>query len=136
MLLTFLGTGSAEGYPNAFCRCGNCERARTLGGRSLRKRSSALINDDLLIDFGPDIMTASFMHSRSLASVRYCLQTHSHADHLDPLPSAFAQSRVGSGWNTHVAFLCFGSNIAAHQPPFSPFVQSFHHSWQASKENP
>ena len=28
-------------------------------------------------------MTASAMHSRSLARVRYCLQTHAHADHLD-----------------------------------------------------
>jgi phosphoribosyl 1,2-cyclic phosphate phosphodiesterase len=84
MVITFLGTAAAEGYPNAFCRCANCERARALGGPSLRKRSSALINDDLLIDWGPDIMTASFMHGRSLATVRYCLQTHAHADHLDP----------------------------------------------------
>jgi phosphoribosyl 1,2-cyclic phosphate phosphodiesterase len=84
MVITFLGTGAAEGYPNAFCRCANCERARTLGGPSLRKRSAALINDDLLIDLGPDIMTASFLHGRSLATVRYCLQTHAHADHLDP----------------------------------------------------
>jgi hypothetical protein len=28
-----------------------------LGGPSLRKRSAALINDDLLIDLGPDIMS-------------------------------------------------------------------------------
>ncbi|HZS88004.1 MAG TPA: MBL fold metallo-hydrolase [Chloroflexota bacterium] len=84
MVITFLGTAAAEGYPNAFCRCNNCERARALGGPSLRKRSAALINDDLLIDYGPDIMTASFLHGRSLAAVRYCLQTHAHADHLDP----------------------------------------------------
>jgi phosphoribosyl 1,2-cyclic phosphate phosphodiesterase len=38
----------------------------------------------LLIDLGPDIMTAAFMHSRPLTRVRYCLQTHGHADHLDP----------------------------------------------------
>ena len=50
----------------------------------MRKRSAALINDDLLIDLGPDIMTASFMHGRPLSRVRYCLQTHAHADHLDP----------------------------------------------------
>jgi phosphoribosyl 1,2-cyclic phosphate phosphodiesterase len=84
MRLTFLGTAAAEGYPNAFCRCANCERARALGGPSLRKRCAALINDDLLIDLGPDLMAASFMHGRSLARVRYCLQTHAHADHMDP----------------------------------------------------
>src|SRR6266700_534546 len=84
MKITFLGTAAAEGYPNAFCRCENCERARALGGPSLRKRSAALLNDDLLIDLGPDLMAACLMHGHSLAGVRYCLQTHAHADHLDP----------------------------------------------------
>ena len=83
MFVTFLGTSAANAYPEAFCQCENCTRARALGGRSLRKRSSVLINDDLLIDPGPDIMTASQMHSRPLSGVRYCLQTHPHADHLD-----------------------------------------------------
>jgi phosphoribosyl 1,2-cyclic phosphate phosphodiesterase len=83
MIITFLGTAAANAYPEAFCRCDNCERARALGGPSLRKRSAALINDDLLIDLGPDIMTASNMHGRPLSRVRYCLQTHAHADHLD-----------------------------------------------------
>ena len=54
-----------------------------MGGPSLRKRSSVLVNDDLLIDLGPDIMTASQIHACSLTNVTYCLQTHPHADHLD-----------------------------------------------------
>jgi phosphoribosyl 1,2-cyclic phosphate phosphodiesterase len=83
MFIMFLGTSAANAYPEAFCRCDNCERARALGGPSLRKRSAALVNDDLLIDLGPDIMTASNMHGRPLSEVRYCLQTHAHADHLD-----------------------------------------------------
>ena len=83
MKLTFLGTSAANAYPEAFCRCKNCERARLLGGPSLRKRSSVLINNDLLIDLGPDIMTAAQIHKRPLTSVRYCLQTHAHTDHLD-----------------------------------------------------
>jgi phosphoribosyl 1,2-cyclic phosphate phosphodiesterase len=83
MILTVLGTAAAEGYPNPFCRCKNCERARALGGPSLRKRCAALINDDLLIDLGPDLIAASAMHGRSLAGLRYCLQTHAHSDHLD-----------------------------------------------------
>jgi phosphoribosyl 1,2-cyclic phosphate phosphodiesterase len=83
MHITFLGTAAANAYPEAFCRCEHCEQARSLGGSSLRKRSAALINDDLLIDLGPDIMTASNMHHRPLTQVRYCLQTHAHADHLD-----------------------------------------------------
>jgi phosphoribosyl 1,2-cyclic phosphate phosphodiesterase len=83
MVITFLGTSAANAFPEAFCRCHNCEQARALGGRSLRKRSAALINDDLLIDLGPDVMTASNLHGRPLCNVRYCLQTHAHADHLD-----------------------------------------------------
>ncbi|MFC1997554.1 MBL fold metallo-hydrolase [Chloroflexota bacterium] len=83
MRLTFLGSAAANAFPEAFCSCENCEGARTLGGSSLRKRSSAIINDDLLIDLGPDIMTAAQMHNRPLTNLRYCLQTHAHADHLD-----------------------------------------------------
>lgn len=83
MQITFLGTSAANAFPEAFCSCLNCEGARKLGGASLRKRSSLLINDDLLIDLGPDILSASQNHGISLLNVHYCLQTHPHADHLD-----------------------------------------------------
>jgi phosphoribosyl 1,2-cyclic phosphodiesterase len=43
-----------------------------------------LINDELLIDLGPDLMAAAQIHGVSLAQIRYCLQTHEHEDHLDP----------------------------------------------------
>jgi phosphoribosyl 1,2-cyclic phosphate phosphodiesterase len=81
--LLFLGTAASEGYPDAFCDCENCRRARALGGPSLRKRSAALIDRELLIDLGPDLMTAAMVHNLSLASIRWCIQTHEHADHLD-----------------------------------------------------
>lgn len=83
MNITFLGTAAANAFPEAFCSCENCQRARALGGPSLRKRSSLLVNDDLLIDLGPDVMTASNQHGYPLTNVRYCLQTHAHDDHLD-----------------------------------------------------
>jgi phosphoribosyl 1,2-cyclic phosphate phosphodiesterase len=83
MNLTFLGTAAANAFPEAFCRCANCQSARAAGGRSLRKRSSLLVNDDLLIDLGPDIHAAAQMHGCPLTGVRHCLQTHGHADHLD-----------------------------------------------------
>jgi phosphoribosyl 1,2-cyclic phosphate phosphodiesterase len=83
MRLTYLGTAAANAFPEAFCGCANCESARLLGGPSLRKRSAALINDDLLIDLGPDIMAAAQMHNLRLNRVSYCIQTHGHADHLD-----------------------------------------------------
>jgi phosphoribosyl 1,2-cyclic phosphate phosphodiesterase len=84
MRVTFLGTAASEGYPDAFCDCDNCRRARELGGPSLRKRSAALVDDELLIDLGPDLMAAALMHGLSFARLRYCLLTHEHHDHLDP----------------------------------------------------
>ena len=83
MKTTFLGTSASNAFPEAFCSCENCTQARILGGKSLRKRSAILINDDLLIDLNPDIMSSSQLHQCSLTNVRYCLQTHPHADHLD-----------------------------------------------------
>jgi phosphoribosyl 1,2-cyclic phosphate phosphodiesterase len=83
MKITFLGTSAANANPEAFCQCPNCTRARELGGPSLRKRSAVLVNDDLLIDLGPDVQTAAQMHGRPLTAVHYCLQTHAHGDHLD-----------------------------------------------------
>jgi len=85
MHITFLGTADAWGYPDAFCGCERCTQARAQGGRSLRKRSAALINDDLLIDLGPDITAASMDLGVPLVGVRYCLQTHEHSDHFAPM---------------------------------------------------
>ncbi len=84
MRAQFLGTAAAEGYPDAFCGCANCRRAREAGGPSLRKRSALLIDDDLLIDLGPDVLTAAHLHAAPLDRLRFCLQTHEHADHLHP----------------------------------------------------
>jgi phosphoribosyl 1,2-cyclic phosphate phosphodiesterase len=83
MRIAFLGTAAANAFPEAFCKCANCEQARVLGGPSLRKRSALLVNDDLLMDLGPDIMAASQVHGCPLMNVGYCLQTHPHADHMD-----------------------------------------------------
>jgi phosphoribosyl 1,2-cyclic phosphate phosphodiesterase len=80
----FLGTAASEGYPDPFCGCVNCRRAQDLGGPNLRKRSSLLIDGELLIDLGPDVLAAAQMHNISLTPVRYCLQTHEHDDHLHP----------------------------------------------------
>lgn len=82
MKITFLGTAAAEGYPDPFCRCENCQGARRLGGRAHRLRASALIDDALLIDFGPDLLPASQRHNLPLTDIRYAAQTHGHDDHL------------------------------------------------------
>src|SRR4030042_946112 len=59
MRLFFLGTAAAEGYPAIFCNCANCRQARLLGGRDQRFRSALLVNDDLLIDFAPELLASA-----------------------------------------------------------------------------
>lgn len=85
MKLRFLGTSAAGGFPNPHCRCGNCIAAREVGGKSIRMMCSAMIDDDLLIDLGPDISGSCMRFGLDLASVRWVLQTHSHGDHLLPV---------------------------------------------------
>jgi phosphoribosyl 1,2-cyclic phosphate phosphodiesterase len=82
MRAQFLGTAASEGYPDPFCDCANCRQARELGGPNLRKRSALLIDGELLIDLGPDLLAASQLHGIPLTRLRYCLQTHEHQDHL------------------------------------------------------
>ena len=84
MHVTFLGTSSAPSMPIPFCVCQVCSNARRSAGKNLRRRSSLVINDDLLVDIGPDIATASFEHNVSLTGISICLLTHSHEDHFDP----------------------------------------------------
>lgn len=84
MRLLFLGTAAAEGYPGIFCRCAFCTEARRLGGRNLRFRSALLVNEDLLLDFGPDIQASALRFNQSLWSVTTGLVTHAHLDHFYP----------------------------------------------------
>ncbi len=84
MRAQLVGIAAAEGYPDPFCGCDNCRRAQVLGGPNLRKRSALLIDGDLLIDLGPDVLAAAQMHGIALTQVCYCLQTHEHQDHLHP----------------------------------------------------
>lgn len=91
MRITFLGTSADTAYPLPFCLCSNCSRARELGGKNLRRRSSVVINKDLIIDLGPDVMSSSFMGEISIANIKYWLQTHPHSDHFD---ASHLQTRI------------------------------------------
>jgi phosphoribosyl 1,2-cyclic phosphate phosphodiesterase len=96
MRLTFLGTSGSEGYPAAFCACPRCEAARTLGGKNIRRRSSLLLNDDLLLDLGPDVPGALQALGLSLARLRYALITHAHDDHFVPIQLKYRHARYGA----------------------------------------
>lgn len=82
MRLFFLGTAAAEGFPGIFCRCHRCQQARLQGGRNLRFRSALLVNDNLLIDFGPDLQASALKFNHSLWGITTGLVTHAHTDHF------------------------------------------------------
>ncbi len=84
MEIQLLGTSAAEGWPGLFCRCAACLRARKLGGKNVRTRASALIDDTLKIDLSPDTLHQIIQHRVDLACVEALLFTHAHDDHFSP----------------------------------------------------
>ena len=82
----FWGTGSAEGIPNPLCKCPACEKARKMKGKNIRSRSSFRLSEDILLDFGPDLVTQAQRNGGDLMKLRHVLITHTHYDHF----SAFA----------------------------------------------
>ena len=82
MKIQYLGTGAAEGIPALFCECDVCKMSRKIGGRSIRTRSQALIDDRLLIDFPPDTYFHFIKYNIPMSKIKNCIVTHSHPDHL------------------------------------------------------
>ncbi|MBQ3489886.1 MAG: PhnP protein [Clostridia bacterium] len=92
MKLTYFGTAAAEGMPALFCNCSYCKEARTLGGKNIRTRSQALINDDLLLDFPADTYFHFLKNGVEGDRIRHLLITHSHPDHFYPEQLELRQS--------------------------------------------
>ena len=84
MKIKYLGTAAAEGIPAVFCECETCKKAIELGGKNIRTRSQAIIDDKLLIDFPADTYIHSLQYGIMLSDIKNCLITHSHSDHLYP----------------------------------------------------
>ncbi|MCJ7842734.1 MBL fold metallo-hydrolase [Lederbergia sp. NSJ-179] len=84
MKIHFLGTAAAEGWPGMFCRCEFCQKAKELGGKNIRTRSSAIIDNILKIDFPPDTYHHVLRDKIDLAAIEYLFITHTHSDHFLP----------------------------------------------------
>lgn len=54
-----------------------------------RGQTSALVDDALLIDCGPDVPSAAARHGTDLSGVRSLLITHAHPDHVGPAALLF-----------------------------------------------
>ena len=96
MKIKFMGTAAGEGWPGLFCKCEACEKAWKLGGKNIRKRTCTLIDDNILIDLGPDILAHAHRHRLILADLDAIIITHSHEDHF--YPSDLNQARKPFGY--------------------------------------
>ncbi|MCQ2385197.1 MAG: hypothetical protein MJ078_00755, partial [Clostridia bacterium] len=84
MKLTYFGTAAYEGIPALFCECAICKEAARLGGKNIRTRAQALVDDCILLDFGPDTLLHVQKYGIPLYQIPVLLITHSHSDHLYP----------------------------------------------------
>ena len=66
-----LGTAAATSMPLGFCNCDVCKKARQNGGKDIRKRSSIIINDEMLIDLGPDSINSCNMYGIDTGKIKY-----------------------------------------------------------------
>ena len=90
MKIKYLGTAAYEGVPSLFCNCRVCKQSALKGGRNIRTRSQAIINDELLVDFPPDTVIHNHLYKFDWDKIEHCIITHNHSDHLlaDDLPMA------------------------------------------------
>ena len=84
MRVQFLGTAAAEAIPARFCECPVCRKARERKGKEIRRRASYRIDDDILVDFGPDSFFQQTAFDIDDLKIRKIIVTHPHIDHLLP----------------------------------------------------
>lgn len=82
MHLKYLGTAAAEGIPAMFCECSVCRQAAEAGGKNIRFRSCAMVNDRVMLDFSPDTYASKVRYGLDLSKLEAVFFTHSHIDHL------------------------------------------------------
>ena len=70
MKITFLGTGAAD-----------WDRKEHKHLRNFRRNASALLDDCLLIDPGPDVLDALETFGKNPNAIQYIINTHFHGDH-------------------------------------------------------
>ena len=93
-----LGTGAAELYPNPYCDCEVCERARR--AKEIRLRSAFLLNEHNMVDFGVDVLAASALYDIPLYAIANVIITHTPPDHfcLDNIGAATMAGKRSGHW--------------------------------------
>lgn len=117
MKVRFLGTAAAEGIPAIWCECEVCRKARKLKGKELRRRCSYLIDNDTIVDYGPDGYWQSIEYDIDQTELKRILFTHPHEDHMAPLEFAYRWSPIFS----HVSHFI---NVLASKEALKNFLKT------------
>ena len=112
MKIKYLGTAAAEAVPAPFCECETCERAREKGGRNIRTRSQAVIDDRILIDFCADTYMHCLREGIKLCNIDACIITHNHSDHLYPA-ELFCREKCAAHMKNEKPFEMYGAADSA-----------------------
>lgn len=84
MKIQLLGTGGADGVPGYCSGSRVSEYARRHGGKDVRMRAAAIVDDGLKIDLGPDTHAQCTRFGLDPRDWSGILFTHSDADHFAP----------------------------------------------------
>lgn len=79
--MRFLGTAAADLLPAPLCKCPICTEARKDPALN-RYRCSFLLDDENLIDCGPELAAASMRFGLDLTELKNVFITHTHSDHF------------------------------------------------------
>ncbi len=82
MNIRLLGTGAADGIPGLYSDNRVSRFARAQGGKEVRTRSAALVDEVLKIDFPPDTLCQLQRDRLDARDWTALLFTHSHEDHF------------------------------------------------------
>lgn len=82
--IRLLGTGGADGVPAFYSDTRVSEYARLNGGKDIRTRAAAIVDDCLKIDLGPDTWHQLVREGLDARDWTALLFTHSDADHFAP----------------------------------------------------
>lgn len=80
-MMQFLGTAAADAMPGPFCECWICQEARREPAKN-RLRSLFLLDEENIIDCGPDLAAACMKWQVNLSALKNIFLTHTHEDHL------------------------------------------------------
>lgn len=84
MEIQLLGTGAAEGIPAFLWSTEVDHHAVEFGGKDVRMRSAAILDNHIKIDLGPDTLAQMHKFKLNLRDWSGLVFTHSHDDHFSP----------------------------------------------------